>query len=277
MLLHGGGLDDARLSWSAITPRVATRATLVAPDLPGFGDSPLGSTTPSVAGYSSWLVAFLDAVGVRRCLVAGLSLGGAVAIRTALDVPERVVAVLGCAPYGLDPRVPGGRLGWLAVHAPGAGAVTNFVLRHSRRAVAASLRALMSSPVDDKLVEEVLSLLRRPDAGGAWQAFQHDEVRWSGPRTVFGAELAGLTCPVTLLSGEHDLVDPEAVRAAAARIPHGAFHVIPGAGHWLPRDAPDAVAGQLLDLVSATGGVPHIPSSAAEASAPARPGEVTSP
>jgi pimeloyl-ACP methyl ester carboxylesterase len=132
VLLHGGGLDDARLSWTALTPRVAGHATVVTPDLPGVGDSPLGATEPTVNGYAGWFVAFLDALGVRRCIVAGLSLGGAVAIRTALDAPDRVAGLLGCAPYCLDPRVPGGRL---AVHAPGAAVASGRVLRHSRRAV----------------------------------------------------------------------------------------------------------------------------------------------
>jgi pimeloyl-ACP methyl ester carboxylesterase len=258
VLLHGGGLDDARLSWSALTPRAAEHATVIAPDLPGFGDSPLGATTPSVVGYADWLVAFLDAVSVRRCLLAGLSLGAAVALRTALNVPDRVSGVLGCSPYGLDPRVPGGRLGWLAVHAPGVGALSTLVLRHSRRALAASVHAVMRSPIDDELLDEVLSLVRRPGAGAAWQAFQRDEVRWSGPRTVFGDKLAALSCPVTLLAGEHDLVNPDAVRTAAARIPRGVFHVVQGAGHWLPRDAPDAVADQLLDLVSAIDAGPQV-------------------
>ena len=132
----------------------------------------------------------------------------------------------------------------------------------------------MGSRIDDELVEAVLSLMRRPGAGAAWQAFQHDEVRWSGPRTVFGDELGRLSCPVTLLAGEHDLVDPDAVRAAAGRIPQAAFELVPGAGHWLPRDAPGVVADHLLDLVSTT--EPQMPSSA-PASSPARPSEVTSP
>src|SRR5919202_1304027 len=97
VLLHGGGLDDARLSWTALTPRVAEHATVVAPDLPGFGGSPLGATEPTVTGYAHWFVAFLDTIGFRRCIVAGLSLGGVVAIRTALDAPGRVAGVLGCA------------------------------------------------------------------------------------------------------------------------------------------------------------------------------------
>ncbi|HJY46734.1 MAG TPA: alpha/beta fold hydrolase [Propionibacteriaceae bacterium] len=251
VLLHGGGLDDAQLSWGPLTPLLVGRAMVIAPDLPGFGDSPLGATPPTVAGYASWLAAFLDAVGLPRCVLGGLSLGGAVAIRTALDAPDRVSGVLGCAPYGIDPRVPSGRLGWLAVHSPGIAALSWWAMRHSRRAVVASLRTVMRSPVDDQLLEEVLPLLRRPEAGVAWRAFQRDEVRWSGPHTVFGADLAELACPVLLLSGEHDLVDPGAVRNAAATIPQGAFALISDAGHWLPRDAPEAVADQLLELISA--------------------------
>lgn len=38
----------------------------------------------------------------------------------------------------------------------------------------------------------------------------------------------------------------------AAHIPHGAFAEVPGAGHWLPRDAPKAVATHLLELITVT-------------------------
>jgi len=103
VLLHGGGLDDAGLSWSPLSPLLVGRALMIAPDLPGFGDSPLGATPPTVTGYAGWLAAFLDAVGLPRCVLGGLSLGGAVAIRTALEAPHRVTGVLGCAPYGNRP------------------------------------------------------------------------------------------------------------------------------------------------------------------------------
>lgn len=250
VLLHGGGLDSARLSWASLTPRIAGHVEVIAPDLPGYGGSPLGTTPPTVAGYAAWLRAFLDAAGLRRCVLGGLSLGSAIALRTALDDPARVSGLLACGPYGVDPHVPGGRLGWLAVHTPGVDALTWWTMRHSRRAVRATLATVLRHAIPDDLVDEVQTRARTPGAGDAWRAFQRDEVRLAGPRTVFGDALARVRCPAVLLAGEHDIVPPAAVRAAAAQIPRGAFAEVPEAGHWLPRDAPEAVAAHLLELIT---------------------------
>ena len=167
-----------------------------------------------------------------------MSLGGAIALQVAIDDPARVAGLLVCGPYGVDPHMPGGTLGWLTVHTPGVDALTWWTMRHSRRAVRATLGTVLRRPITDELVDEVQTLARTPDAGVAWRAFQCYEVRFAGPRTVFGDALAGIECPALLLAGEHDIVPPAAVRAAAARIPRGEFAMVPGAGHWLPRDAP---------------------------------------
>lgn len=250
VLLHGGGLDCAQVSWAPLTSGLAVHAEVICPDLPGYGGSPLGTTSPTVAGYADWLRAFLDAVEVRGCMLGGLSLGGAIALQAAIDEPARVAGLLVCGPYGVDPRIPGGTLGWLTVHAPGVDALTWWTMRHSRRAVRATLRTVLRRGFPDDLVDEMLALSRTPAAGVAWRAFQRDEVRFAGPRTVFGDALAAIECPAVLLVGEHDIVSPAAVRAAAARIPRGGFALVPGAGHWLPRDAPEAVGAYLLEMIT---------------------------
>lgn len=57
-------------------------------DHPGHGGSPLGGA--SVAAFAGAALALLDSLGVHRFSVCGVSLGGAVGIRIALDVPDRV-------------------------------------------------------------------------------------------------------------------------------------------------------------------------------------------
>ena len=252
VLLHGGGLDSARLSWQPIWPLLRDLAMLVAPDFPGFGHSALGRMRPTLAGYGAWLQAFLDAVEVRSAILVGLSLGGGVALRTALDAPDRVTGLVLCAPYGISARTPGGRAGYLAVHAPGITTATNALLRRSDALVRWTLRSLLRQPnvVTAELLHEVKSELARPDSGDAWAAFQRDEVGWAGRRTQLSAELAGIAQPAVLLVGQDDrLVPPEDVRAAAARLPHGRFVQVAGAAHWLVRDAPEAVTAEILALL----------------------------
>jgi pimeloyl-ACP methyl ester carboxylesterase len=256
VLLHGGGLDDAHLTWAPLWADLALHALVIAPDLPGYGGSPLGATTPTLEGYRAWLAEFLDACGIGQATLAGLSLGGGIALRTALDTPGRVQRLALLAPYGVSPRLPGGRMGYFSVHTPGATTATDVVLRHSDRLLRASLRALLhrADAITDELVVEVRALLARPDAEEAWSGFQRHEVGWSGPRTYFDEQLAGIACPTLLLSGEHDgLVAADDVRAAAARIPGSRFALVAGAGHWLPRDAPDQVAKELLGFLPRPG------------------------
>jgi pimeloyl-ACP methyl ester carboxylesterase len=261
VLLHGAGPDDARLSWAPVWPALTGHARLLAPDLPGYGGSPLGHTAPTLEGYRTWLLAFLDAAGIQTAVVAGLSLGGEIALRTALDAPARIGGLVLLAPYGVSPRLPGGKIGYLAVHAPHA-AAAQAALRHSDRLLRARLRALLHRPgaVTGELTGQVRALLARPHAGAAWSAFQRHEVLWTRPRTHLAGQLAGIGCPALLLSGEHDrLVPPGDVRAAAARIPCARFTLVAGAGHWLPRDAPGQVTGQLIAFLAAAPTVPARP------------------
>ena len=250
VLLHGGGLDSAWTTWGPIWDQLSAGGPVIAPDLPGFGSTPFPMTAPSIRAYADWVLALLDEAGVRQCVLAGLSLGGAVAIQVALTAPDRVVGLGLLAPYGVSARTPGGRAGWMLVHLPGVNAATNLVLRHSRAAVRSSLATLLRRPgsLTKALVDEVCDLLSDPQAGRAWQRFQRDEVRWSGPATDFRASLASLTCPAVLLAGEHDLVPPEDVRAAAAAMPNARFLLVAGAGHWLTRDAPVEVTAELIKL-----------------------------
>jgi pimeloyl-ACP methyl ester carboxylesterase len=249
VLLHGGGLDSALLTWQPAWASLTRLGHVLAPDLPGYGASPLGPTVPTLPGYRGWLLDFLDAAGVRSAVVAGLSLGGGVAIQAALDAPERVDGLLLCAPYGVSPRLPGGRAGYLEVRAPSASAMTYALLRHSDWLLRRALESLVHRPavVDAQMLRQVRELLHVGGAGAAWSRFQRHEVRWPGPRTCWRGELSAIRVPAAFLAGEYDRSVPAAdVRTAAHRLPRGSFEMVAGAGHWLPREAP----GQIVSAAS---------------------------
>jgi 3-oxoadipate enol-lactonase len=93
LLLHGG-LGDSGL-WEAVAPLLAERFRTIRMDLRFFGRS----TGP--AAPWSWqddAIGVLDALGIERAAVVGLSLGGKLALDVALAYPERLWAVAGVAP-----------------------------------------------------------------------------------------------------------------------------------------------------------------------------------
>src|SRR6266705_3989322 len=90
VLVHGWPLN--RTIWSEVSPRLAASGIRVlAPDLPGFGESPpLLGPSPRVEAYAAELAAFLEAFGPHRFAVAGHSFVGYVALALAEASPHLV-------------------------------------------------------------------------------------------------------------------------------------------------------------------------------------------
>jgi pimeloyl-ACP methyl ester carboxylesterase len=96
VLLHGLGATNA--SMLPTMRELATDHRVLAPDLPGFGDSDKPVRAYDPAFYARWLVAFLDALGIQRAVLVGNSMGGRIAIETALTAPARVERLVLYAP-----------------------------------------------------------------------------------------------------------------------------------------------------------------------------------
>jgi haloacetate dehalogenase len=105
LLLHG--YPQTHLMWRDAAPSLAERFTVVAADLPSYGDSFKPTAAPDHAPHSKRamgddLLAAMDGLGFGAFALAGHDRGGRVAYRLALDHPERVtrLAVLDIVPTG---------------------------------------------------------------------------------------------------------------------------------------------------------------------------------
>ncbi|HTO07932.1 MAG TPA: alpha/beta hydrolase [Myxococcota bacterium] len=91
LLLVHGWPETKRIWWRNVAPLAAAGFRVIAPDLRGFGESDVApdgfADTPS---HSRDLAALLDALGVRRVVLVGGDLGGAVIQDFSLRFPERV-------------------------------------------------------------------------------------------------------------------------------------------------------------------------------------------
>ena len=84
-------------------PPLSERFRVIAPDLPGFGQSEKPDAPYSTEWFVARLLEFLDVKGIARAHVVGNSLGGQIAMALALAAPERVLRLVLIAPAGFTP------------------------------------------------------------------------------------------------------------------------------------------------------------------------------
>jgi pimeloyl-ACP methyl ester carboxylesterase len=94
LLIHG--MAGSSVTWREIMPALSQRYTVIAPDLPGHGESDKPRQDYSLGAHANALRDLLVAIGVDRATVVGQSLGGGVAMQMAYQHPghcERLVLV----------------------------------------------------------------------------------------------------------------------------------------------------------------------------------------
>jgi pimeloyl-ACP methyl ester carboxylesterase len=262
LLLHGGGLDSAALSWGEVGPALAASGhRVVAPDLPGFGRSPAASWTFTQERLVEWVGEIIDGLSWAEPIIGGISLGGGMAVGHALARGEtRGLMLLGC--YGLmDRQVEGPLAGtahratWALLRTGALDAAMRPALRN-RRLLALSLSASVRDKrrLTDELVDEVLAAGRLGTNLAAFGQWQRDQFGPTRLRTNYTPRLPGLRGPVLIVHGSRDVGVPVArVRAAAELIPDARLVVVEGAGHWVQRDRPDAVVPAMLSFLAEIG------------------------
>ncbi|QRY48796.1 alpha/beta hydrolase [Mycolicibacterium boenickei] len=265
VLLHGGGVDNALLSWGGIGPRLADAGyRVIAPDHPGYGQSPPARQPVTQDRLVAYVAEFVDEMELDRYVIGGLSLGGGMTIGHVLDRPDRVAGAMLLGSYGIMPRLSDGPLSgvrqlvtWAMLRTGLLGAVTRWA-GTNRAAMTRSMHALIRDPrqLTDALMDEIMTAAAQPGGFDAFEQWQHDQVGWNLLRTDYTPRLIEVRCPTLVIHGDRDPGVPAArARAAAERIPDARLHIVGGAGHWVQRDQPDvvldAISGFLRDINAA--------------------------
>lgn len=259
VLLHGGGVDNASLSWGGIGPRLAEAGCrVIAPDHPGYGQSPPGRVAVTQERLVAYVGEFVDRIQLDRYVIGGLSLGGGMTIGHVLDRPDRVTGAMLLGSYGLMPRLSDGPLSgvrqlvtWAMLRTGLLSAVTRWA-GGNRAAMTRSMHALIRDPrqLTDELLDEIMTAAEQPGGFDAFEQWQRDQVRWNLLRTVYTPRLGELRCPTLVVHGDRDPGVPVArARAAAGLIPDAHLTVVAGAGHWVQRDRPDVVLDAIIGFL----------------------------
>ncbi len=243
ILLHGGGLDSAIISWRASIGPLSAHQRVFAPDLPGYGQSDKPAVEYTMDYYVSFLAHFMDALHLDKASLIGLSLGGGIALSFTLRFPSRVEKLVLVDSYGMQSRVAWHKLSYLLVRMPFFNDLMYWLLSRSRSLVRQSLLAgLVYSPqrLCEELVDEVYRWVREPGAGKAFASFQRSEVRWNGLRTDLTGRLHEITVPTLIVHGAEDQAVPLSYAwRAHALIKNSELYIVPQTRHWPQGEKPE--------------------------------------
>ncbi|WP_123536128.1 alpha/beta fold hydrolase [Halosimplex salinum] len=249
LLLHGGIIDAAYVSWGAVIEPLGREYRVLAPDLLGYGRSAKPDVTYSLATHVDVVESFVDTVGLDSPAVAGISMGGGIAFGLALRSPDLVDRLVAIDSYGLGRELANGRLTALLSGTELPNRLAIAIMRRSRGFTKASLGNIVhdTDRLSADAVDAVWEETKRPGVGRAYRSFRAAEVTSDGYRTDFTDRLDDLDVPTCLLHGEHDEVFPHRwSERAAARIPDSEFRLLADCAHWAPRERPDVV----VELIS---------------------------
>ncbi len=245
LLLHGqpGGAAD----WRGVVSRLRGAADTIAIDRPGWDGA---SRALDLAGNAGTALAALDSRGVHRAVVAGHSLGAAIAAWLAAVAPERVTGLVLAAPaanraslYPLDRWLAAPVAGELASAAAMGSLGVALSLPRLRRRIAAATR------VDESYLRVARGAALRP---WAWRANASEQRTLVRDLPALERRLPRITAPTTILAGSSDrIVPPRAARALAEQISGARLRVSERAGHLLPQCDPGLVADAILSALAA--------------------------
>ena len=261
LLLHG--YPETSLAWRKVAPGLADEFTIIAADLPGYGDSVVSPDAIDRGRISKRLmgrilIEAMSELGISQFAIAGHDRGARVAYRLALDEPERVraVAVLDVLPIlsmaqrlTYDAAREMGHWFWLAQPSTAPetliGRDPDLYVRHIIEQWGGA------DAIEREAVDDYVRCMRKPEVlraiGAEYRADQvdleHDRADWAAGRRI--------VCPLLALWARGGLTerfgDPLAIwRNWGDRVSGGAL----AGGHFLMEGSPHELTGLLRQFLS---------------------------
>ncbi|MFW5748200.1 MAG: alpha/beta fold hydrolase [Chloroflexota bacterium] len=242
MLLHGH-VGDAWMHWSEAMPMLAETYYVIAPDMPGYGQSDrLPRMTPET--ITTWVIGLMQAVGMADAVLIGNSFSGGLAARlTAAVYPDRVPALI-LINGGTIPDVPG--CAKIIAGTPGIGPFF-----YKRLAASTTSHDNMTGLFEDKdrLTDAVMSRIRNERDGLAHMMRTLSAMPKPDQRTP--------PIPVLLIWGEEDAITPRVIGEAIHKaIPGAKLELIANTRHIPHVEEPEVFAWQVkrfLDEIAQPG------------------------
>ncbi|MFN2463459.1 MAG: alpha/beta fold hydrolase [Candidatus Dormibacteria bacterium] len=253
VLLHGLGATNASMLptlWD-----LARDHRVLAPDLPGFGESGKPVRAYDFAFFAAWLRDYLDQLGVRKAILVGNSLGGRIALEAGMRMPERIERMVLLCP---SPAFLRGRIAVPIVKAlrPEM-AMVPMLLGHAQ--VAQFARALFARPERlpdgwyDAFADEFIRVFRTARGRVAFfSAARQIYLEPARGELGFWDRLPGMRVPALFVWGEKDwLVPARFEHHVTGALPNSESVLVADCGHVPQYEFPEQTNELIRDFIGA--------------------------
>ncbi|CAN5350847.1 alpha/beta hydrolase [soil metagenome] len=229
---------------------------VISPDLPGFGESgPLGTAKHDIAGYSAWLVAFVDALGLTgsavilghsfgSIVVASAVAGGLAAQKVILINPIAAPALEGPNRFGSLLTLGYYRLARALPERLGAGLLSAWpIVRGMSVFLAQSKDPALRRWVHSQHQAYFSRYATRDSVVEGFEASIGSDVSMFAPR---------IDAPTLLIGADNDPITSVAdQKKLQALFPHATLVILPGVGHLVHYEKPREAAEQIVAFLGA--------------------------
>jgi 3-oxoadipate enol-lactonase len=234
VFLHGHPFS--RAMWAGQVEALSDEFRVIAPDLPGYGASPPLAQIMSMRRFADSVLELLDALGIARSTVVGLSMGGLVAMELGLVV---VLAATTAAPP-TEEDVERRRRAAADIEA-------NGMLGHTAEMLPRLFGPAASH--DPALTVPIVTTMLRTSPAGAAAA-----LRGRAKRPDYERLLRDLLPPALVVAGDRDAYSTKEVTdQLVAALPDPEVLILPGVGHFPNLEAPEAFEAAVRDFARRAG------------------------
>ncbi len=251
LLLHGAGFDSALLSFREVIEILGQNYRVMAIDLPGYGKS-ASADNYSIPFYADIVAKLIPQISAEPLIVVGLSMGGGIALKTAIDHPQLVKAVIPIDAWGFSSRLPFHRVVYWYSRSAINRNMAKFIRKHPGL-IGWSLGFHLfgdRTKVDDALIADITAATKERDSWQPFVSFQINEVNKKGLNTDIFAQMDQITQPTLIVQGSGDrAIRLKDALAAQARIANAQIHVMEGCRHWPQKERPQEFADAIEPFI----------------------------
>jgi 2-hydroxy-6-oxonona-2,4-dienedioate hydrolase len=246
LLLHGASLGSSCDIWSGNLAALAARGLrVIAPDLPGFGET-TNSSDHSAEFRVRFVLRLLDGLRIDRAHVVGHSQSGQLAVKLGIDHPERIGSIVVVGTASLLPPLPDSGAGDAAEGDDGG----------MEEPTPIEVRRQLADTLFDhtKITADAVAVRHRMSIGKNFDAFLARRARKPGDRLAKDSKplwqrLDEVKVPMRLVYGRQDRAAERRATLARQRYPGLDLHLIDRCRHLVQWDAPAEMVSLIGDFL----------------------------